>query len=148
MSLDFSPVTNNVRSCCEDNNVFFFQGLNFHHHPKILLSFTFVHLAPARLSPAATGWHVGLAWWSAGFFFFGGGGLQSGSTAGSRHLPLLHCTPALRFMRAHREHGGVRENTNRAPIVPDLGSTPPQRPHLQGFKTERMSNCQWCFVNT
>lgn len=52
------------------------------------------------------------------------GVLQSGSTAGSWHLPLLLCTLAVRSKRAQREHGGVRENTNRAPIVPDLGSAP------------------------
>lgn len=101
------------------------------------------------LFPAATGRHAALAWWS--FLFLGRceGGLQSGSTAGSQQLPLLLLgTLAVRSKRAQREHGGVRENTNRAPIVPRTWVQTPLRPTSRGLRPERMSGRQWCFVNT
>lgn len=127
-------VTPQIKTYCSED--FFINQI--HSWTLKMLLFTLIHTCPlCALFPAATGWHVRLAWWSAGFFE----GLQSGTISGSRHLPLLSCTPAVRSMRAQREHGGVRENTNRATIVPDLSSTP------HGPTSRDLRLREWATVN-
>lgn len=106
--LEFQQYNKQLQTSCSESLLV--TKISLHLLRRLLFYLFYIHfLCSWSLFPAATVWHLGLAWWSAGFEE-----LQSGSTAGSRHLPLLLCSPRY-APREPKENTEVLERTQTEP---------------------------------